>query len=643
MRNFIIALLISSSALAQSIQPDALKPDFSHQYFYWQQPGYYFIDTTLNSLDWYHAWNTGESDDFGKLVLMNMGGARNQLTLADPERLTDYQSFGPYADYFANPKTMRYYKTRSPLTAARYVNGYDRGQLFRIYHTQNINKNWNFSLRYRRLNSLGFYINDQNTQSSFILNTHYRSPKGTYEVYAYFASEKMELQENGGIVSDSIFTQNIESTRTLLITNLDQDERYIYNRDYFIDQRIDFYKLFLKKKKKPAPAAVGDSLDSLQVSLIPDSLQIVEEPEEEIKKRSIILGHQGRYNRRAQAYFGRTNNVYANYYFDRDANYTDSIGYASLYNELYLQTIIGDTSRFDLKAGAFHQFINFGNAYFSSDAQHLGLTATLKGNYREYFKLDAEGSYILGGPFANNFDLKAQVEGRFYRSIGAFASYQIQNKHPELMRQVYISNNYLWNINPGAVLSNDLRFGIQWGKGNYLRFRTFSASDFVYFGADHLPAVADEILAYQSIDLRQNFSFWNFLNQDNELRYQIPLSGQEFMPLPELVNRHSLYFRFPLLKRALQVMIGAEVNYFSAFNSPSYSAATGQMFLANEYPIGNFYILDGFVHFKVAKAVIFLKMQNILEGVNPYDYWAAPHFPLNDRVFRFGINWRFFN
>lgn len=629
MRFLIIFCAFGYLAVGQSQEPDALKADFSHQYYFWQEPGYYFIDTTLNSLDWYHAWNTTESDDFGELVLMNMGGPRNSLTLQSLDPLNQYQSFGPFSDYFVDPSKLKYHQVRSPLTAARYINGYDRGQLFRIFHTQNISKDWNFTLSYRRLNSLSFYLNDQNKQSSFIFNTHYRNPKGSYQAYFYVASEKAELQENGGISSDSVFTQNLESARTLLIPNLDQDERILYNRDVFLDHQIDFWKLFKKKKVQ----AISDSLDTLQIAEVP-------EPE---KKRSLVLGHNARFNRRAQTYNGLNATYYENYFFDQDGNYSDSIRYASLYNELYLETNFGDTSRFKLKAGAFHQFIAFGNNYFNASSQHLGLHGDLRGNYKQYFDLKAEGQYILGGPFANDFDLKAQLKGKFYKSLAVFANYQIQNKHPELMRQVYVSNNYLWNINPAAVLSNDLSFGIQWGQKNFLRFRTFSTADFVYFGADLKPAVADELIAYQSIDLSQNFRFLGWIFQDNEIRYQLPLSGDQFMPLPELVNRHSLYFRFPMFKGALKVLLGAEVNYFSAFSSPSYSAATGQMYLANEYEIGDFYQLDAFAQFKISKAVIFLKMQNLTQGLTPYNYWAAPHYPLNDRVFRFGINWRFFN
>lgn len=629
MRNFLFALLASLSAFAQTPAYDALKPEFSHQFYFWQQKGFFFIDTSLNSLNWYHELNNGLADDFGQLSLMNLGGARNHLLIPRLSPLNQYQSFGPYQAYFTNPNQIKYYQVRSPLTGARYLQGYDRGQLFRIYHTQNINKQWNFALQYKRLNSLSFYLNDQNKQASFTFNTHYRNKKGSYEASAYFASEMLSLQENGGIAYDSVFTENLQSSRTLLITNLDRDERRIYNRDIFLDHRIDFWKFFKKKKK----AIVDSILDSTASAVIAK-----EEP-----RRSLLLGHHFRYNRQASAYYGRTTDFYQNYYFENDGDYIDSIRYASVYNELYLQTILGDSSSFDLKAGAFHQALEYGNVYFQSNGQLLGINGKLQGNYLEYFDLQAEARYILSGPFANDFELKASLQGKFYKSLGAFAGYQLQNKHPELFQQAYISNNAIWNLSAGSVLSNELFFGLQWAKQNYLRLRTFSASDYVYFGQDLKPQVAPEIVAYQGVDLRQDFKFWNWLHQDNKLSYQIALSGSEYLPLPDFVSRHSLYFHFPLFKGALQVLLGTEASYFSSFDSPSYSAMTGQFYLAQEYPIGNYVMVDAFAQFKVSKAIIYLKMQNLTQGFSPYNYWAAPHYPLNDRVFRVGLNWRFFN
>ncbi len=626
LKKLIFLLILGGSLLAQKPIGDADRISFSHQYKYLGQNDYYFIDTSLSRLNWYHQLNNAQRDDFGQLSLSNLGAARNNLLLPNAEDFWTHQSMGPYQAYFLRQSQIPFYHVRSPLTEAHYLSGYERGQLFSILHSQNINKRWNFALQYKRLNSLGFYDHQQNKQANFTFSTAYQSKNGIYQAKAYVLSEKLDLQENGGISEDSLFTDNLQSTRVLFTTRLSSDQRILYHRDIWLDQKIDFYKLFSRKP------VVKDTLDSLAAL-----------PEPRVRPQ-ILLGHQFRYNRHAQVYQGFTNNVYQNYYYQQDANYRDSMAVATYTNKVYLETEFGDTSKFNLHAAAVHQLFEHSNAdRFEVNGQHLGVEASLKGNYKDYFELQAQASYILNGPFANNLELQAYAEGKLYKSFRGFAEYRIKNKLPDFYEQAYLGNNVRWNSQLDPILSNELRFGLRWQKENFLRLRTFTASNYTYFDSTATLAVAPEIVAYQSIDLVQNFDFWSWLHFDNQLSYQVALGGSEYLPLPELVNRHSLYFEFDLFKGALKVLTGVEGRYFSSFNSPSYLPATGRFYLAEEYPIGDYWIVDAFVHFKVAKAIFFLKTENITEGISPYNYWAAPHYPLNDRVFRFGINWRFFN
>lgn len=625
-QKLILLLCLGTVALAQKPAGDADRISFSHQYQYLGQDAFYFIDTSLSRLNWYHQLNNGQRDNFGELSLSNLGAARNSLIIPELRDFWTMQGFGPYQAYFTQQSQVPFYHVRSPLTDARYLSGYERGQLFSILHTQNINERWNFMLQYKRLNSLGFYDHQQNKQANFLFSTQYQSKSGVYQAKAYLVSEKLDLQENGGITEDSLFTENLQTARVLFTTPFSADQRLLYNRDMWLDQKIDFYRLFSKRK------TTTDSIDSAIVEEEPDS------------KTQIVLGHQFRYQRQAQVYSGRTNNVYENYYYDLDGVYRDSMSVATYSNRVYLETELGDTSKFNLHTAAVHQYFSHHNfGHFDVSSQHLGLEAKLKGNYKDYFELQARGSYILSGAFANNFDLQGYAEGKLYKSFRGFIDYQIQNKLPDFYEQAYFGNNFIWNAALEPVLSNELRFGLRWQKENYLRLRTFTANNLTYFDSTASLTVAPDVVAYQTIDLVQNFDFWSWLHLDNQLSYQIALGGQEFLPLPEFVNRHSLYFEFDLFDGALKILTGVEGSYFSSFNSPSYMPATGRFYLANEYPIGDYWILDGFVHFKVSKAIFFLKMENLTEGITPYNYWAAPHYPLNDRVLRVGINWRFFN
>ncbi len=634
LKKLVLFFCISIAAVAQQPIPDADRISFSHQYTYLDQQGYFFVDTSLSNLNWYHQLNNAHRDNFGELSLGNLGSARNRLLIPNMRDFWSLQDQGPYQPYFHRPSQVPFYQTRSPITDARYLAGYERGQAFRILHSQNINERWNATIQYKRLNSLGFYDQQQNKQANFLFSTHYRSKKGVYLAKAYVLSEKMELQENGGIIGDSIFTENLQSSRVLLNTNLDGDNRILFHRDLWLDQKIDFFSLFRRKKATPI-------LDSLQN---PDSTEVKSAPKVEESRSKLMLGHQFRYRRNAQVYQGATNQYYDNYYYDLDGSYTDSMATASYTNKLYLETEFGDTSKFNLHAGVLHQYFSYHNRdHLDVEQQQLGLDGSLYGNYRDYFSLTARASYLFSGPFANNFDLQATAEGKIFRSIRGFAEYRIQNKHPNLYQQVYFGNNFIWNRDLDPVLTNEIRFGLRWQKENYVRIRTFTASNYSYFDSTATIAVSPEVVAYQSIDLVQNFDFWDWLYLDNQVSYQIALSGGDYLPLPDLVNRHSLYFGFDLFDGALKVLTGLEASYFSSFASPSYMPATGRFYLANEYPIGDYWIIDAFAHLKVGKAIFFLKMENLTEGITPYNYWAAPHVPLNDRLFRVGINWRFFN
>jgi hypothetical protein len=615
----------------------------SHQYSFLNKQESYFIDTTLNDMRWYHQLNAAQKDSYGRLVLTNLGSARNNLLIPTVGDFWTYQGFGAFDDYFSSPNTIPYYQVRSPLTDARHHNGYDRGQTFSILHTQNINKRWNAYIKYRRLNSLGFYANNQNKQSSFTFSTSYLTKNKVYSVRASFASEKMELQEFGGIAGDSVFTDNLQSSRVVINPRLTADNRILYNRDFFVDHKIDLLQLFSKKPKKaPVDTTQVDSLGLDSIAPIDTLTLISDKPEVETKRRgAIYLGHTFRYNRRAQVYEGNSSSYYANYFFNT-GSYSDSLAYVGVENTLYLESTIGDTSQFELKAGVKSLYTESGNAYFNLSANNLGLIGKIRGNYRDKFELQGSVDFILSGPLAGNFALAGELETMIYGKLRAFGSYRLQNKTPDFLGLYYYSNNFIWNNNFSPELSNTITAGLKWQKKNYLQFKTWTNQNMLYYDTESRAQSAN-LVAYSSLELRQDFEFWKFLHFDNRISYQLALDGEEYMPLPELVSRNAVYVDFKLFKGVLGCLLGTELNYYSEFNSPSYNPALGRFYIANEYPIGNFPVLDLFAQFKLSKAIIFLKIENSTAGLTPYNYFAAPHFPLNDRVLRFGVNWRFFN
>lgn len=612
-------LLDESRAPSTIISPD---PDFSHQYRFLNKDRYYFIDTTFRNLQWYHQWNNADRDLMDYSVLGNMGSAHNKLTYRTPQDIWSYYSLKAYNLYFNSIETIPFYYTRSPLTEARYWMGYNRGQSFKIYHTQNINKYWNFLVQYKRLNSLGFYNHNNNKQSNFLINSRYDNPQLGYTVSGYFISEKLDIEEFGGIANDTLFTDNIEPNRILLNVNLPNDMRIMRNREFYLDQRIKLARLLNK---------VTDNADSIKSQ------------EQSVDKAFLALGYNIKYNRRSDVYKGVANGYYDDYFYSED-DYRDSSSYSSLTNTLYIEAEVGERSKLAIRGGVRNLLMEYAGENFRFISNNWGITGDLQGKIKEYVDINGTVDYILAGPLNNSIDIKGKGKIKVYKDINAFGSYRYQLRSPDFYKQFYYSNNFIWQNDFEKESTGILQYGLGWGLGNKLEIANYTFTNFTYFNNEGYSAQSGPVIRLNRIELVQNFTLWDFIHQDNNIYYQTTTDANGVLPLPEWVSRNSLYFEFPLFKGALQCLWGAEVKYFSAYQSPAFNPATGTFYVTKEMrSIGNYPLIDLFANFKIQKAKIFVKYEHASQGLFDYSYFAAPLYPFPDRVLRVGISWRFFN
>jgi len=631
-RYFIIAhilLVLATGTVAQTtVNFEDIRykePQFSHQFTFLGSSEYRFIDTSFSSLKWYRTLNATFDDDFGSMPLLNMGDARNQLTLPEiASDLGNYFTLGPYEGYFTNTQNVPFYQVRSPYTEAQYFSALNRGQVFSILHTQNINKRWNFVLRYRRLNSLGTYQNAQNIQSRFLLSSRYVSKNQNYRIAGYVLSEKMDAQENGGLENDSVFEQNIDVPRESILVNLrggSPDLRVIRNREFFFQQEYKFLESRVSKDTTKA--------DTLQ-SKLPGS-----------GGNYLSLLHEVKYQRRSITYTSNAEDFYDNYFF-QERGYTDSVASHLIDTRLMLAGNLGDSSNLNMQGGLRAFQYNYVNNFLNQYSGNLGLVANISGRIKDLVDVNGNLEYVFAGPLTNNLSIAAKGRINLFHRLFLEGGYHYQVKSPEFFAQRYVSNNFIWLNNFQDIATGIIDVKLGW-QGGYLAWKQFNANNWVYFNGNQLPDQATQAIKYTQIEARRNFDFWGFVHLDNRAVFQQSLAGEEFLPLPNWVTRNALYFDFALFKKALSCMVGTELNYFSSFNSPSYSTGTGRFFLAREKEIGNYPYLDLFAQFKIKRAKVFLKYQHVNEGLQGYRYYSAPAYPLPDRVFRIGISWRFFN
>ena len=144
--------------------------------------------------------------------------------------------------------------------------------------------------------------------------------------------------------------------------------------------------------------------------------------------------------------------------------------------------------------------------------------------------------------------------------------------------------------------------------------------------------------------LEQNFRL-GILNWENQFTYQHS-SKESVLPVPAFNAYTNLYIKFKVVK-VLNVDLGADMRYFTRYEAPDYSPYMGQYTVQgngeNNVKIGNYPIVNVYANVHIKHTRFFVMMSHINAGQGDKNYFFAPHYPMNERVFRIGVSWNFFN
>lgn len=122
-------------------------------------------------------------------------------------------------------------------------------------------------------------------------------------------------------------------------------------------------------------------------------------------------------------------------------------------------------------------------------------------------------------------------------------------------------------------------------------------------------------------------------------------SNEAVLPVPTLNVYTNLYLRF-MIARVLKCDLGADARYFTSYYAPDYSPALGQYAVQDgpsKTKVGNYPLVNVYANFHLKQARFFVMMSHVNAGSGNRSYFFTPHYPLNQRVLRFGVSWNFFN
>ncbi len=248
------------------------------------------------------------------------------------------------------------------------------------------------------------------------------------------------------------------------------------------------------------------------------------------------------------------------------------------------------------------------------------------------------------GQFRINADL--DMNFRLWKdTVNFYARGYISNTLPSFYMRHYHSNHYNWDEDLDKEFRTRVEAEIdipRWRTN--LRFGVENIKNYTFLNQDARPEQAGDNIQVLSATFRQDFKVGVF-HLDNEVTWQ--KSGDEdILPLPQLSLYHNFYILGKLSKGVLTVQLGADVRYFSEYKAPAYAPGIQQYHLQptdDQIDIGGFPVVNAYINFHLKRTRFFVMMYHVNKGMGDSKYFLVPHYPINQRVLKFGLSWNFYD
>ena len=259
--------------------------------------------------------------------------------------------------------------------------------------------------------------------------------------------------------------------------------------------------------------------------------------------------------------------------------------------------------------------------------------------------LAVDGSVDVNIPFLGD-TLQVRGDGFFHHETPSFYYRKFHARH------------LWWDESLEKTIHTRLMGTLKFGKTNTtLRVAVDEIKNYTYFsqsynvtdeglrtGVTVTPMQKSGAINLLTAQLEQNFKF-SIFRWENQFTYQHS-SDQSVIPVPTFNVYSNLYMKFRVVK-VLNIEMGADMRFFTSYEAPDYSPYIGQYTVQgndeNNVKVGDYPIVNVYANVHIKHTRFFVMMSHINAGSGTKNYFFTPHYPLNERVFRMGVSWNFFN
>jgi len=582
-----------------------------------------YLDTTL-TIEKAYKYNYLRRDNFELLPFANVGQTYNSLayTFDDINLLPKFTAQARHINYM-NADAINYYSVATPLTEIYFKTAFVQGQQLDAFFTVNTSEQFNFSLAYKGVRSLGQYQHILTSNGNFRFTTNYHTKNKRYSIRAHMTAQDILNQENGGLTNTSIALFEIDDPefddRGRLDVNFENAENKLEGLRFF---GIQEYELISKK----------DSLDYSRLTL------------------------------------GNTISYEDKFYEYRQTEPFEKLGASYLTSNLKKKTKLEDfrikgSATFDNsiigKVSAFIGYTDYNYGYNAVRELDEGrITNRLKGSlvqagasyqkmYRG-FELFGKGAINISGDLNANYILGG-ASFQFDANNKVKASAKIHSVAPNFNFLLHQSDyvNYNWETNFENVKTQELKFEIESQKLLNASVSYTGIDDYTYFtikanDSTPTPQQFNERVDYLKVKVEREIKYGKFALM-NTIMFQQALSGEEVFNVPQIITRQSLYFQDEWFEKAMFLQIGINFKYFTSYNMNAYDPVLAEFYVQNNQELGGFPLVDIFFNAKIRQTRIYVKYEHINQLFNSSNkHFSAPGYPYRDAVIRFGLVWNFF-
>ena len=595
------------------------------------------FDSTINDFDKYFSVPSSY------LYLGNNGAAAYSLIYKPNAKPGWDAGFHAFDVYRYTLEETKFYKTNRPFTQLSYQLASGKEQMIRALHTQSPRPNFSFGFDYRLISAPGFFTNQNANHKNYRLFSNYQGKRKRYAAFIILVGNTIKNSENGGIRYDSSLSNPNLKERFSVDVNLGNEYKYTANPFNTTVNTGNVYKDFTVFVRQTYDIGKRDSVainDSTTEYLFYPKL-------------------------RAQHSF-----TYSTYnYFYKD-NLADTTIYKSWYDTLVKR---GTDSFFvkekwsvmsnDITLLQFPDTKNSGQ-FISAGVKFENIKGELKtgtknfynfivhGEYRnktrnKLWDVLAKGEFYINGLNSGNYSAYATIARHLSSKLGDI---RLFFKNVSRSPSFIFDNASAFNFKNTSLSKkeNIISFGAD-ANNRFINlgFKNHIITNLAYFSDYYHTAQSSKIINLLQVYASKKIKLTKRWNLYADITFQ-QTDGSAPVKVPLLFTRNRLAYEGIFYKN-LNLSTGLELRYFTPFEAYNYSPVMGQFTPQDTFKLKNLPDISAFLHFRIKSFTGFIRAENLntVSFKNGFGFtnnnFAAPHYPTQGFIFRFGIQWGFVN